>query len=166
MSKHLTIAQASPRKGFDAFRSYALSPLGQSNDRIAEARERILGAGNKKQQFAAYCDFYLGDNAPVQDSQSELEALKARIAELEGRKPSVAQRIAERVTGESTRTRKPAGDKPRTWNAFWVAKKGLPTKVGATFTYTSKKYGTTSKHKVVSVAKDGSITTQRVSIAR
>ena len=59
-----------------------------------------------------------------------------------------------------------ANEKPRTWKAFWVAKNGIPSEVGAEFTYTSKKYQTTSKHRVLSVAKNGDVTTRRISLTR
>jgi hypothetical protein len=166
-AKHIITARTQGAKaGFKQFVDYCNSPLGRNNERIEDQREAVLGAGNKKAQFAAYCELFLGEvpspleTPDVSTLVEQLRALGVEVKLPEAPKPVRAPRTRKAAEVVSK------GDKPRTWSAFWVGKKRIPTKVGATFTYKSKKYGTTSKHKVVKVNGDGSVVTQRVSIAR
>lgn len=158
MSQHLTIARTKGAKaGFKAFEQYLKSPLGANNPRLDGARALLVGS--KKDRFNAYCGLYLTGtvtapaSAPVAEL-SEIEQLEARIAELKAQASKPASKPASK------------GDQPRVWRSDWVARKNIPAKVGATFTYKSKKYGTTSKHRVIAVAKNGDVTTERISITR
>lgn len=135
-ARHLTIARTAGAKA--GFSAYREIVMRGGLPIKAE----LLAAGNKKAQFEFYCGKFLtgASTAPAKAS-----------------KPAKAAKVSK-----STQ----AVEKPRTWSAFWVENKGIPAKKGAEFTYTSKKYGTVSKHTVVKVLADGGVVTLRTSIAR
>jgi hypothetical protein len=82
---------------------------------------------------------------------AEIAALRAQLALLE-----------TQATTAVVETPK-AAPKPKTvrenlWRPWAVRKFGIPTKVGGTFVYTSKKSRKSSTHKVVRVTADGCYT--------
>ncbi len=138
-ARHLTIARTEGAKaGFRAYRSIVMRGG-------LPIKAELIAQGNKKAQFDFYCGKFLaGAVAPA----APAKAPKAT--------PKAVKTTSKPVTAE----------KPRTWSAFWVEKKGIPATKGAEFTYTSKKYGTTSTHSVVKVNADGSVVTMRTGITR
>lgn len=82
---------------------------------------------------------------------SERELLLARLAELDAAEaPVVAPRPA--------RASKPTTVKENLWRPWAIRKYGIPTTVGGTFVYTSKKSRKSSTHQVVRVTADGCYT--------
>lgn len=142
-AKHLTIARTQGAKaGFNAYREIVMRgglPI----------KAELLAAGNKKAQFDFYCGKFLA--GAVAPASKPAKAAKASKTVAVVKTPSKPTQVAE---------------KPRTWSAFWVEKKGIPAVKGAEFTYTSKKYNTVSTHTVVKVLADGGVVTLRTGITR
>lgn len=155
IAKHIQIGRANGAEaGLKALVQYLNSPLGQANTKVAETRARLQACGNFEAALPLYEELFLSGTEAVADSGDWLSGVETVVV-----KPKRTRKGKGAIT-------QMANAKPRTWTAFWVAKKGLPTEVGATFVYTSKKYRTTSKHRVESVKKDGSIVTRRISLSR
>jgi hypothetical protein len=161
IAKHIQIARANGAEaGLRALVQYLNSPLGKANEHVVETRATLQACGNFDNAIAKYEELFLAD-APVIEASEPSDWLTAIVD---------APAPTKKRTRKSSKTAGPitklANEKPRTWNAFWVERNGIPTKVGAEFVYTSKKYRTTSKHRVESVLKDGSVVTRRISLTR
>lgn len=82
---------------------------------------------------------------------TEREQLLARLAELDAQEAPV-------VDVRPARASKPQTVKENLWRPWAIRKYGIPTRVGGTFTYVSKKSHKASTHKVVRVTSDGAYT--------
>lgn len=164
IAKHISIArEQGAEAGLRALVAYLNSPLGKANENVAETREKLQACGNLQAAIPVYTELFLTD-VVVEDSEPSdwLSSITDAPAPAK-RKRASRGKVQDAVQGEITKL---ANEKPRVWNAFWVARNNIPKQVGAEFTYTSKKYRTTSKHRVISVHKDGSVTTRRISLVR
>lgn len=163
IAKHIRIAQEQGSEaGLRAYVAFLNSPLGLSNDKVAESRERLQACGNLTAAIPVYEELFLNDLIEDAAEQADEDWLTSLGTTAVVEKPKRTRKQAKKG-GAITQL---ANEKPRTWNPYWVAKHGIPKKVGATFTYTSKKYRTTSEHRVESVKKDGSVITRRISLTR
>lgn len=92
--------------------------------------------------------------AVVETPMTEIEVLRARIAELEAEdnEPQVFEKAAPK--SKSTKVKK------NTWHPWAVRKHNIPKVVGAQFTYKGKRR--TSVFAVTAVTKDGSVESIRV----
>lgn len=164
IAKHIQIARESGvEAGLTALVRYLNSPLGLANSNVKETRERLQACGNFEAAIPVYEELFLSDDEGVQADTGSDWLSGVTAAPVEKPKRTRTKKGATKKGGAITQL---ANEKPRTWNPYWVAKNDIPTKVGATFTYTSKKYRTTSKHRVESVLKDGSVITRRISLTR
>lgn len=161
IAKHIQIARANGAEaGLTALVTYLNSPLGKANANVTETRERLQACGNFEAAIPVYEELFLSDDEGVQaDTGSDWLSGVTAVAT----KPKRARKGKTAKGGAITQL---ANEKPRTWNPYWVEKNSIPSEVGAVFTYTSKKYRTTSKHRVESVLKDGSVITRRISLTR
>lgn len=167
MAKHhiLTAATSGPRAGRDEY--------------VAKCRQSglpaVRAAGAKyegRKGFARYCNDFAAaitkaqGNPVTRTSRTtipatpevesnplavEIAALRAQLALLE------TQAVAP-VVATPKAAPKPKVAKENLWRAWAVRKFGIPTKVGGTFTYVSKKSGKASTHKVTRVTADGCYT--------
>lgn len=163
IAKHIQIArEQGAAAGLTALVRYLNSPLGLANGNVVETRNLLQACGNFEDAIPVYEELFLsGDDSDTQAESNDWLSSIGTTAVVE--KPKRTRKGAKAEGGAITQL---ANEKPRTWNPYWVAKHGIPTEVGATFTYTSKKYRTTSKHRVESVLKDGSVVTRRISLTR
>lgn len=138
MSKHLT--QSSPSKGLRVYNAWARS-----------FNRPTLSMGD----YLARADVQAAYPAQAQvDQAARIAALEAELAALKGERKSATTALLER--NEAARTpAKPASEKSYLWRPWAINKHNLPTKVGATFRYRSKKSGKVNVHRVVKVTSEG-----------
>lgn len=164
IAKHIQIARAEGAEaGLAALVRYLNSPLGLANENVAATRERLQACGNFEAAIPVYEELFLSEDA---DTGEESSDWLASIGTTEVVKKPKRERKSRSSKGKGGAITQLTNEKPRTWNPYWVERHSIPTEVGATFTYRSKKYGTTSKHRVESVLKDGSVVTRRISLTR
>lgn len=163
IAKHIQIGRANGAEaGLRALVAYLNSPLGLANKNVASTRAALQACGNLDAAIPVYQELFLNtEEDDVEDAQEQ--ANEDWLTSLTSPVVSKPKRVRKSAGGEITKL---ANEKPRTWNPYWVEKNSIPTTVGATFKYVSKKYGTTSKHRVESVLKDGSVITRRISLTR
>jgi hypothetical protein len=161
IAKHISIARTEGAEaGLRALVAYLNSPLGKANENVVDTRNALQACGNFEAAIPVYTELFLADDEQVIEDNEPSDWLSGTIAApAKPKRPRKGGKTAGPIT-------KLANEKPRTWNAYWVERNEIPQTVGATFTYTSKKYRTTSKHRVESVLKDGSVVTRRISLTR
>lgn len=166
-AQHIKIAQENgPKAGFKAYiASLERSGLPQVQDKLAEIRSH----GNAKAQFEFYCSTFgkfFGATPVKTDEIDELRSLveqaQARLAELQGEGVGVvveprsqALDYVLRRTSRTTTKTKATDAKVNLWRPWAVKKYGIPQKVGATFTYKSKKARKNTTHEVVRITDEG-----------
>lgn len=161
IAKHIQIARTEGAEaGLRALVAYLNTPLGKANEHVVEVRNTLQACGNLAAAIPVYEQLFLAD-VDVEDNEPSdwLTSIVDAPAPAKPKRPRKGGKTAGPIT-------QLANEKPRTWNAYWVERNNIPTEIGATFTYTSKKYKTTSKHRVESVLKDGSVITRRISLTR
>jgi hypothetical protein len=174
VSKHIEVAvKDGMRAGLNAYMgSLAASGL----DNVRARYDELLDMSGRK-RFDWYCAQFGADVTAMQSVKpsrarkvrnavtqavaprtidDEIAQAKARLAELE--------REAKAQTAKPRKIAKDAQPEVREllWRPWAIERYGLPTKVGATFTYTSKKRGTVNTHRVVRKTAEG-IFTRRAS---
>ena len=151
---HLEIAA---RDGMKAgFKAYTRTLVRSQLPQVVETRETLERMG-KRAAFAWYCAKHGPDviafppeaEPEVAPLASEIEAARARLAELEAQ----AAKPKRTHTRSSGRTSKPEAVKENLWREWAIRKHSIPTKVGATFTYKGKRR--TSTFKVTRVTNEG-----------
>lgn len=164
IAKHIQIARAEGAEaGLKALVRYLNSDLGKRNKNVVATRERLQACGNFEAAIPVYEELFLSDDDSDTGTESNDWLSSVGTTTLVEKSKRPRKKAGAKSGGAITQL---ANEKPRTWNPYWVAKHGIPTKVGATFTYRSKKYGTTSEHRVESVKRDGSVVTRRISLTR
>lgn len=138
-----------------------------------QARYDELLSLNAKQRFNRYCTLF---GAQVDAAKStptprkgrvrkaiesvtgnasldeQIAQAKARLAQLE------AQKAAPTPTRKPARKAQASEVRESLWRPWAIAKYGLPTQVGATFEYRSKKRNTVKTHRVTRVTNEGIFT--------
>lgn len=159
-AQHIKIAQESgPKAGFKAYiASLEKSGLPQVKDKLAQ----IKAQGNAKAQFEFYCATfgrYFGATPVKTDEIDKLRALveqaQARLSELTDEGVGVVVEKPSRNPLKRTSRTKTADAKVNLWRPWAVKKYGIPQKVGATFTYKSKKARKNTTHEVVRITDEG-----------
>lgn len=160
LAAHLRIAQTDgPKAGFNAYvKTLERSGLEQTQEALAELRS----AGNAKKQFDYYCAKFGKHFGTTPVKSDELAELQEKIAELTARANALAEtpvvekpkrsRLGRRSS--ATTTANVAG-KENLWRPWAIKKYGIPEKVGATFTYKSKRANKVTTHEVVRITEDG-----------
>lgn len=95
----------------------------------------------------------------VVDEQGGKDAITAKLARMFGHaKPTeiTMAEVAEVAKPKRTRSSKPkVTEKENLWRPWAVARFGIPTTVGGTFTYKSKRANKNTVHQVTRVTQDG-----------
>jgi hypothetical protein len=167
MAKHhiITAATLGPRAGRD---EYVAKCRTSGLPAVRAAGEKYAG----RKGFARYCNDFAAAITKAQGGSTrvsrttipaspeviesnplaaEIAALRAQIALLETKAVAPAKPKAKPAAKSAT-------TKENLWRPWAVRKFGIPTTVGGTFVYTSKKSRKASTHQVVRVTQDGCYT--------
>ena len=166
---HIEIAASNGmRAGFNAY----IPTLRKSGLPQAQAKLAEYEALPKRKRFSHYCAT-VGPDVTAYIASMKNKPRNVRAGEvvedvLADKLAEARQRLAELEAEAAAAKSKPRERKPKSevktnlWRAWAVRKYEIPTTIGATFEYVSKKRGTTHTHKVVRVTSEG-VETQRVS---
>lgn len=169
MAKHhiITAATLGPRAGRD---EYVAKCRTSGLPAVRAAGEKYAG----RKGFARYCKDFAnaitkaqgGAVAPARTSRTTIPAqpevesnpLVAEIAALRAQLALLETQASAPVVATPKAAPKPKTVRENLWRPWAVRKFGIPTTVGGTFTYVSKKSRKASTHKVTRVTADGCYT--------